>query len=68
MLKALKTRQKKMRDDENSDFMRNSKSSFKSNNTSTFLFQASNGVNNINKASFSNKTMKHFDKSFSINC
>jgi hypothetical protein len=62
MLKALKTRQKKLRDDENADNMKNSKQSFNTTNTTNFLFQAANSTTGFNKTSFSNKTMKHFEK------
>lgn len=65
MLKALKTRQKKMRDEENADMMKNTKNSFNSTHTSNFLFQAANSTSGFNKTSFSTKTMQHFDQVFS---
>jgi hypothetical protein len=66
MLKALKTKQKKLRHDENTDFMKNSKISFNSTNTSSFLFQGANNTARLNKTSFSNQTIQHFDKYFYI--
>ena len=62
MLKALKSRQKKLRYEENSEFMKNSKNSFNSTNTSSFLFQGANNTARLNKTSFSNNTIQHFDK------
>ena len=63
MLKSLKAKQKKIKEEEDNEFRNTKTTSFNATNTSNFLFSQVN-TNNCKKISFSNDTMTHFSKVF----
>lgn len=63
MLKTLKSKQKKIKDEEDNEFRHTKTSSFNTTNTSNFIFSQVNS-GNFKKISFSNDTLSHFSRVF----